>query len=283
VNPNPLISICIPIYNAVEFIEETIDCFINQTYQNWELILQDDCSTDSTWELLNEKYDHNPKIKIYQNNINLGIGKNWNQAYDKATGEYVVIFNADDLVVDDFLARGISYLNKYENIDFVINSFLKSNEVKTAELEATIHAYQSITQDLINIKQRPFYRFSWNYTLAKKTSLDSLKNEFGLFYPTQVCDAMLWYEAYRHDLTAYYTGEIIGTYRMHENNNSKIPLGEFESTLLWLIPKYAELFKLKIKAKWHSGIILLIKYIYACLKHKKAPKIHAVRNIIKYV
>lgn len=279
---NPLISICIPIYNAAEFIEETISCFINQSYKNWELILQDDCSTDGTWDLINQKYANNAQIKIYQNDVNFGIGKNWNKAYEKVRGEVVVIFNADDLVENNFLENGIECFQKNLNVDLVFNSYIKSDEIKSEDLITTAKSYKGVTNDLINVNQRPFYRIHWNYTLVKKASLDRLKNSYGLFYPTQVCDAMLWFEAYKQKLTGYYSGEIIGTYRMHENNNSKIPLGEFESTLLWMMPIYPKIFKEKTKPKWNTSLILFCKYFYACLRYGKKPKIRAIINIIKY-
>lgn len=279
----PLVSICIPTYNAVKFIEETIDCFLDQTYHNWEIIIQDDCSNDGTWELLLEKYNSNFKINLFRNPINLGIGKNWNEAYNNSKGAFIVIFNADDLVKNTFLEKSISYLKIYENADMVINSYLKSDELKTEELLSIAKSYKGITQDLININRRNFYRIHWNYTLIKKTSLEKLKNEYGLFYPTQVCDAMLWYECYKQNLSAFYTGDIVGIYRIHENNNSKIPLGEFESTLLWMIPKYKDILKLKMKYKWSSRYILLFKYLYACLKYRKTAKLEAIRNIKNYV
>jgi teichuronic acid biosynthesis glycosyltransferase TuaG len=280
---NPLISICIPIYNAVGFIEETVNCLINQTYTHWELILQDDCSTDGTWELISKKYDKHPQIRVYQNKVNLRIGNNWNAAYEKAKGEYVVIFNADDLIDHNFIEISLNYFKKYPELDLVVSSYIKSDEIKTEDLIKLTSTYKGFTYDVINVAAKPNLRFSWNYTLAKKESLASLKNKYGLFYPTQVCDAMLWFEAYTHQLKAFYTGKILGVYRMHENNNSKIPLGEFESTLLWMVPIYPEIFRRKIKRKWHSSIILLIKYIYACLKNIKLPKFEAIKNILMYV
>ncbi|TKB98622.1 glycosyltransferase family 2 protein [Pedobacter cryophilus] len=282
-NYQPLVSICLPVYNAIEFIEETINCFINQTYKNWELIVQDDCSKDGTWELLLEKYEFHDKIRLYQNSQNFGIGKNWNEVYEKVKGEFVVIFNADDLVVNDFLERSVSYFQVHEGIDMVINSYERTDDEKNADLGTIFKSYKGITHNIININHQRFYRIHWNYTLAKKGSLDKLKNEFGLFYPTQVCDAMLWYESYQQNLLAYYSGDIVGTYRVHENNNSKIPLGEFESTLLWMIPIYPEIYKLKIKAKWNSGYILTFKYLYACFKYYKKPNLTALKNITLYV
>jgi glycosyltransferase involved in cell wall biosynthesis len=280
---DPLISICIPIFNAVQFIEETIECFINQSYKNWELILQDDCSTDGTWELIKKKYAKNPKIRIYQNTANLGIGMNWNEAYNHVKGEFVVIFNADDLVDEQFLEISLNYFKAQPDLDLVISSYIKSDEVKTTALLQLTSTYKGITYDVINVASKPNLRISWNYTLAKKESLEELKNKYGLFYPTQVCDSMLWFEAFKHKLKAFYTGEILGLYRMHETNSSRIPLGEFESTFMWMVPIYPEIYKLKLKPQLTDKILLIIKYFYACTKHLRLPKYIVIKNCIIYV
>ncbi|KHJ36982.1 putative glycosyltransferase EpsE [Pedobacter glucosidilyticus] len=283
-NNQPLISICLPTFNAKNFICETIDGWLNQSYKKWELIIQDDDSNDGTWEIITEKYKDYSNIIISQNIKNEGIGRNWNIAFEKAAGDFVVIFNADDLVAPDFLEKSLKYFSIYPEIDFVFHPYIKSDELENIEtLQKNFRNYVGITQNLININRDKDYRIHWNYCLAKKSSLLKLKNEYGLFYPTQVCDAMLWYEAYSKKLTGYYTGEIAGTYRMHPQNSSKIPLGEFESTLLWMIPKYSELFKKKMNTNFYSKYNFLIKYLYACYMNNILPKRKAIKNLIKYV
>lgn len=281
---NPFISICLPTYNAIDFISETINCWLNQSYKNWELIIQDDCSTDGTWELIKCQYAQYSNIKIYQNLNNEGIGKNWNIAFEKVQGDFIVIFNADDLVVPEFLEKSLFFFEKHPEIDLVIHPYVRSDEKEELEiLQKNFRNYEGMTTNLININRLQNYRIHWNYCLTKRSSLLKLKNEHGLFYPTQVCDAMLWYEAFSQKLLAYYSGEIAGTYRMHENNSSKIPLGEFESTLIWMIPKYSELFKQKMQITFFSKYHFLIKYLYACYNNNIMPKGRAIINLIKYV
>ncbi|RYE15087.1 MAG: glycosyltransferase family 2 protein, partial [Rickettsiales bacterium] len=120
---NPLISIIIPAYNAVQYIEETINSCLNQTYNNIEVIVQDDRSKDGTWELANELYQHNPKVKLFRNEKNLGIGDNWNAAYDKVTGDYIIIFNADDLISPDLVTKFLDRFNVDQSLDVVTGKF----------------------------------------------------------------------------------------------------------------------------------------------------------------
>jgi teichuronic acid biosynthesis glycosyltransferase TuaG len=69
-----LVSIITPTYNSTQFIEETIKSIINQTYQNWELLITDDCSTDNTWDLLRDFAVKDNRIKIFQLDSNSGPG-----------------------------------------------------------------------------------------------------------------------------------------------------------------------------------------------------------------
>lgn len=123
----PLVSVCIPVYNAAKYIEETINCFISQTYENIEIIIQDDFSTDGTWDILNSLFYGHSKVRLFRNEENFGIGPNWNNAYDKATGEYVVIANADDIHNNTFIEKGVEKLSD-TNIDFISFKYKTLNE-----------------------------------------------------------------------------------------------------------------------------------------------------------
>ena len=91
----PLVSICIPSFNNEKSISHTIDSILNQTYENIEIILIDNCSTDNTFNVMQKYLDKN--IKIYRNDKNIGVVGNWNKCIEYATGEYVCIFHADDI------------------------------------------------------------------------------------------------------------------------------------------------------------------------------------------
>lgn len=102
---NPLISICIPSYNRADLIEETIHSALAQTYQNIEIIINDNCSTDGTWELLNEYLKKDSRIRIFRNEKNLGAVKNWQQVLSHAQGEYALILWSDDLIKAEFIEK----------------------------------------------------------------------------------------------------------------------------------------------------------------------------------
>ena len=72
------VSIITPVYNSEKFLDETATSVFNQTYNNWEWILIDDCSTDNSWDILNELSERDSRVKIYKNTKNLKSGKTRN-------------------------------------------------------------------------------------------------------------------------------------------------------------------------------------------------------------
>ena len=116
---NPLVSIIIPLYNYEKYVVEAINSVLEQTYKNWELIIVDDCSTDNSYNVveifLNTlTIELKNKIHLYQNNKNLNKSKSVNFAATKATGDYVFIFDADDILVNTFLEE---FIHTFQNND----------------------------------------------------------------------------------------------------------------------------------------------------------------------
>lgn len=105
---NPLVSIVIPTYNREQYIEDAIKSAVNQTYRNIEIIIVDNCSTDSTWDILNEWEKKDNRIKIFQNEFNIGPVLNWNECFKHASGEYIKILWSDDWMAIDFVERALA-------------------------------------------------------------------------------------------------------------------------------------------------------------------------------
>ena len=119
--PNPLVSIVIPVYNRELYIEDAIRSAISQTYQNIEIIIVDNCSTDSTWDILNEWEKKDNRIKIFQNDSNIGPVLNWNECFRHASGEYIKILWSDDWISHKFVEKCLSVFEK--NTAFVLSGY----------------------------------------------------------------------------------------------------------------------------------------------------------------
>jgi glycosyltransferase involved in cell wall biosynthesis len=93
----PLISIITPVYNCAPYIQETIDSICSQTYSNWELILVDDCSTDSSCEIIQENYLHDQRIQLIHNRVNEGAAVSRNNGITASKGRFICFLDSDDL------------------------------------------------------------------------------------------------------------------------------------------------------------------------------------------
>ena len=120
------ISICIPLYNAEKFIKKTINSVLNQTKKDFELLIVNDCSTDSSLEIVNSFKDD--RIRILQNDHNLGMHKTMNRCIEEASGKYILILCNDDLITEDCLSQKFSIMEKYENVNLVFSASAIINE-----------------------------------------------------------------------------------------------------------------------------------------------------------
>ena len=120
----PLISIIIPVYNAEKFIEDTINTVINQTYDNYEIILIDDCSTDNSVNIINKYL--NEDIKLYKNKENIGVGLTRNAGIKHSKGDYIAFLDADDLWDKEKLEKQVKFMQD-NNYVFTYTGYVFSN------------------------------------------------------------------------------------------------------------------------------------------------------------
>ena len=113
---NPKISVIIPNYNYARYLDQRIQSVLNQTYQDFEVIILDDCSTDNSLEVIN-KYRDNPHIsQVVVNDVNSGSTfKQWNKGFHLAKGELIWIAESDDFCTIDMLERLVSAFIKKKN------------------------------------------------------------------------------------------------------------------------------------------------------------------------
>lgn len=114
-NHEPLVSICIPVFNGEKTIRKTIDSVIKQAYKNLEIIIVDNCSTDSTVEIVQEFKDS--RIKLILNDIHYPCGEyNWNRCFQYVHGEFMAIFHADDVYLPQMVSRQVETFKKFPGV-----------------------------------------------------------------------------------------------------------------------------------------------------------------------
>ena len=121
------VTIYTPTYNCGKYLEESIDSVINQTYQNFELIIVDDASDDNTQKIL-KKYAKNPKIKIIKNDKNLGFVRSAIKAIKCAKGEYIMRVDADDYLDENALFIMTNILDKHPEYGMVYPDYFEIDE-----------------------------------------------------------------------------------------------------------------------------------------------------------
>lgn len=120
-----LVSIIVPNYNSEKFIKETLDSVLAQTYQNWEMFVVDDCSTDGSVEIIRSYAEKDARIRLVLREKNSGVANVRNAGIQLANGEYIALLDSDDVWTADKLARQVSLLQEtgadlaYCSYDFI--------------------------------------------------------------------------------------------------------------------------------------------------------------------
>jgi teichuronic acid biosynthesis glycosyltransferase TuaG len=118
----PLVSIITPCYNSAPFISQTIESVLAQTYQNWEMIIIDDCSTDTSYEIISGFARKDPRIKVYHLEQNGGAAMCRNKAIEISHGEYLAFLDSDDLWLPEKLEKQLTFMQK-NNADFSFTEY----------------------------------------------------------------------------------------------------------------------------------------------------------------
>lgn len=106
-----LVSIIMPSYNTANYISETIRSVLAQTYENWEVIIVDDCSTDNTDEIV-KPYLTDKRIKYLKNDKNSGAAVSRNRALREAKGKWIAFLDSDDLWLPNKLEKQVGFMRE---------------------------------------------------------------------------------------------------------------------------------------------------------------------------
>jgi len=180
-------------YNGEKYLKEQLDSIINQTYKNIEIIVQDDCSTDKTIDILNQYKKH---ITIYKNNTNLGYIKNFETLIQKTNGNFIALCDQDDIwekdkieiLLDNIKGYSLIYSNsllvdEYGNSrhktlkDKLKNNFINSNEPLNFLFDNCVSAHSMLFQKelLPYLKKLPTHLYFDQYIAIVASSLNGVK------------------------------------------------------------------------------------------------------------
>ena len=140
---NDLVSIITPSFNSSKYIKETVDSVLSQTYENWELIIVDDGSKDSSANIIQDLTNTDTRIKGFYFDKNIGAAEARNVAIQQAKGKYIAFLDSNDLWELEKLEKQISFMQT-EDIAFSFSTYQPMSE-DGSKLYSIIHAPKIVT------------------------------------------------------------------------------------------------------------------------------------------
>lgn len=169
----PLVTVFMPVYNSEQYIKEALESILNQTYKNLEIVLVDDGSTDRSVEII--KSYHDDRIRLVQNEKNMGIPYTRNVGLKEAKGKYLAIMDSDDIAMPNRIERQIDYLEKNPDIDAVGSYYIQFGDVaekkvtpkysKPEELKIMLMFYNPIANPSATIRMETLEKHHIKYNL----------------------------------------------------------------------------------------------------------------------
>lgn len=173
------ISVICPVYNCEDVIDRTINSIINQTvgFENIELILVDDCSTDSSTEIIEKyclKYDN---IRLFKSKINHGLpGYGRNVGVEKSNADYVMFIDNDDEYCPDFCKLALDAINRF-NCDVVSfnHLFLNNGKIRKEDTFSRVNVRDENNFKLISLDEIYYFQvpFIWTKIFKKSIIVDN--------------------------------------------------------------------------------------------------------------
>ena len=171
-----LISVILSTYNNEDTIEDAVDSILVQTYKNIELLIVDDCSTDRTSKILQDKYANTENIQIFKNPVNIGLTKSLNYLIKQSKGDLIARQDADDISLPERFETQIKFFENYD-IDFCTSRALKRGT------RNKIPGYSYFLPKKVSIKfKNPFIHGT---LIIKKNVLEEIGNYDEKFYYSQ--------------------------------------------------------------------------------------------------
>lgn len=259
-----LISVIMPTYKRAEMLPEAIDSVLKQTYENFEIIIVDDCSPDDTEKVIKEKYKDEQRVKYYKNEKNSGAGISRKNGYLKSNGKFLIFMDDDDYLTDiDFYKKAMDILGNTKELSFVsANTYIKYEN--TGEIETNPLNVKGIVNNKEYLKgfqttyMKPNSTFTtiFNYEYIKEIENVEMLNDSSIYMRALLTNP------------AYIMEDFVGVYRVHDKNMT------FNLKLSFLIENLQEkknIYEI-IKAenilpepeKWFYEQIMLTADYYVC-------------------
>ena len=242
-----LVSIITPCYNSEKYISETIKSVINQKYQKWEMIIVDDCSQDTSVQIIEQFSNQDNRIKLIKLTVNKGAGYCRNSAIKEARGQYYSFLDSDDIWLEDKISKQIDFMIK-NNISFCYSAYNFINEVSTLlDVPPFFSSFRVSYNDLLKT----------NHIGCLTAMYDITKISDQKLYMSEMRsrqDLSLWLNILKIIDFVYVLNEVLASYRIRRNSIS--------SNKITAIYYQWKLYRDVEKISFSKSIYFLIFYLY---------------------
>lgn len=203
------VSIIVPMYNAEKFIGKTIESVLSQTYENWEMLIMNDVSTDNSLAVVSEFAKKDGRIKVVNTEKNMGVVKGRNHLIDLANGKYIAFLDADDYWHSQKLEKQVQFMEE-KNAGISCTEYTRVRENGEKINEVVIKSEISYT-DMLKNNYLGCLTVMYNVEKVGKRYFKELeKNE----------DYVLWLEIVKDVKTIFGLKENLAYYRVLDNSRS---------------------------------------------------------------
>lgn len=238
-----LVSIVMPMFNAVAHIGEAIESVVNQTYPDWELLVIDDCSTDLSVELVKAWSKSDPRIRLITSPKNSGPAVARNLGIDSACGDYLAFLDSDDYWHASKLTQQIKFMSAGKTVTYT--SYQKVGELSQV-MGAPIPARSSVSYaQLLNSNDIPCLTAMYDLQKLGRRYMKNVGHE----------DYVYWLDILKDGVIAYGLDEVLAYYRVRSGSvsNDKVKAAGFQ----WNI--YRNIEKLSLPKSLYHFIVYAYK------------------------
>lgn len=207
----PKVSVLMGIYNCAATLEEAVDCIINQTFTDWELIMCDDCSSDNTYEVAQQIAKKDNRIIVLKNEKNLTLAPTLNKCERKANGSYLARMDGDDVCALDRFQKEFDFLEAHPEYALVsCNMILYDDEGE--------HGFIKYTEEPDGQLLQRGSQFCHAGCMMRKEVFDELGGYGETSDVERIEDFNLWFRLYKAGYKGYNIQESL--YSMRDDRNA---------------------------------------------------------------
>ena len=238
-------------HNAQNYLRETIESVLKQTYSNWEWVIVDDYSTDSSFEIVQEYCKKDSRIKLFKLENNYGSAKARNTALDHASGRYITFLDSDDILCGNYLEEQYSFIK--ENGPLVTASYNRLSPNNTTSFIVPEETdYKSI------LKGNPLSCLTtmYDFKLFKNNRFDESLHRHEDYY--------FWIKMLKCGYVAKGNKKILATYRLNASSKN--------SSKRKLVKPLFDLYHQKMSFNCLKSFIMVLRYIQYSRKKYRGAK-----------